>query len=261
MIDDLDLRLLPEELLEIARGAGEIIMDHRGNMGSLQLKEDSSPLTAADLLADQFICSALEELFPEIDIVSEENGGKTAKELFWLVDPLDGTKEFISGSDDFTVNIALIRNGVPILGIVLLPATNTAYLGGVNIPSTKITEWGAEPLRVRGLVEVPSIAVSQSHLDEKTEDFCQRFETFTSISAGSSLKLCLIAEGKADLYPRFGRTMERDIAAGQALLENAGGAVLMAENLEPLSYGKPGLDNPSFVAIGDAAWKGKLKEL
>lgn len=218
-------------------------------MGSHGTKSDLSPVTEADLWAGRFISRSLQRLTPSLPVISEEEEFGEIPSEFWLVDPLDGTKEFIKGFDDFTVNIARIRDGRAVFGIVSLPAKGTSYIGGRDYGTRVFIEGAERELRVGGSDKSPRIAVSRSHLDSDTEQFCSQFQDHVRISAGSSLKFCLIAEGLADYYPRFGRTMEWDTAAGQAVLEGAGGSVLERQTLKELGYGKKSLENPSFIAV------------
>ncbi|HZC27874.1 MAG TPA: 3'(2'),5'-bisphosphate nucleotidase CysQ, partial [Actinopolymorphaceae bacterium] len=171
-------------------------------------------------------------------------------ERFWLVDPLDGTKEFLSHNGEFTVNIALVESGTPTLGVVHLPAVGLTYLGAPGVAS--MTDGGTAP-RPLGVVDAPSdgirALVSRSHLDPDTEHWLAGVDVASYVQAGSSLKFCRIAEGAADVYPRFGRTMEWDTAAGHAVLVAAGGSVRTTSG-EPLGYAKPGFENPPFIAYG-----------
>jgi len=229
----------------------------------LNTKYYNSPLTKADLASHDVIMKELKTLTPDIPIISEEGrSGELQKDssIFWLVDPLDGTKEFIKRNGEFTANIALIEDGQPILGVVYAPARDVMYVGAQDMPARKRDDQGnwqdVQVAQAPSDEEKVQIVASRSHgsdlldvwlsdnFDEDRVDVC---------GAGSSLKLCLVAEGKAHFYPRFGRTMEWDIAAGQAVLLAAGGCVTIfdesrSENLQPLIYGKEGLDNPHFIA-------------
>lgn len=219
-------------------------------------KADGSPVTAADQAAEDIILPALRRLTPQIPVVSEEEAAQgltpaVTGERFWLVDPLDGTKEFISGNGEFTVNIALIEHGAPVLGIVVAPALGQTYAGAGPGTATLTDEAGTRPIRVRrppaaGL----TVVGSRSHGDAAAmEAFLAGRMVADFRAAGSSLKLCLIARGEADLYPRLGTTMEWDIAAGHAVLAAAGGRVTAVEGV-PFTYGKAGYRNPHFVASG-----------
>ena len=252
---------LERQLVEIAKKAGVGIMRFRGDPQPHQLKSDLSPVTQADLWASEFITGELKKTLGDVKIISEEGSGFDPTDSFWLVDPLDGTKEFINGFDDFTVNIAKVDNGQTVLGVVYLPATQTAYIGGKDLPALKIAGGQENPIWVRKAPSEVEIAVSRSHLDTKTQEFADQFPNHVQTAAGSSMKFCLIAEGQADVYPRFGRTMEWDTAAGQAVLEAAGGRVVSVEDLKPLGYAKSGLENPGFIAIGHEAVLEKTKGL
>ena len=243
-------------LIAAAEVAGAEIMAIYRRDFAVRDKADASPVTAADEQAERLILAALAELAPGLPVVAEESvaagrlpdisGGR-----FFLVDPLDGTREFISRNGEFTVNIALIEAGRPTLGVVHLPALGETYWSAGDGTAWRRQDRGA-PERIAcrkpaadGLV----VVASRSHRDAKTDDYLAQFQVKQLISAGSSLKLCRLAEGAADMYPRLGRTMEWDIAAGHAVLLGAGGTVTTLAGA-PLGYGKPGLDNPHFVARG-----------
>lgn len=245
----------------LALKAGRAIMAvYDGPDFETALKADESPVTAADLAADRLIGAGLVEAFPEIPAVTEENAAshdQAGQARFFLVDPLDGTKEFIQRRGDFTVNIALVEDGIPTAGVVYAPAKGRLFrcrpgaateerigADGAPVAGTERT------LRVRtpdkgGLI----VVASKSHRDQATDDYIARYSVADFKSAGSSLKFCLLAAGEADFYPRLGRTMEWDTAAGQAVLAAAGGQVLRFDDQRPLTYGKPGLDNPFFLAL------------
>lgn len=220
-------------------------------------KADQSPVTEADERAEQLIVRALEALTPNIPVVAEERVAAgavpTFGERFWLVDPLDGTKEFIQRNGQFTVNIALIEDGVPTLGVVLAPAVGEAgqlYSGEESLGAWLDDAQGCRRIQCRPApAEGLTVVASRSHGDEAALDaYLQPLPVAERISAGSSLKLCLVASGQADLYPRLGTTMEWDIAAGHAILRAAGGWLGQAYDHAPLVYGKPGLKNPHFLA-------------
>lgn len=246
---------------QLAIRAGEAIMEvYRDSDLGVEMKDDDSPVTRADLAADRVIFDGLSAAFPDIQIVTEErassHGGARA-DRFILVDPLDGTREFVKRGGDFTVNIALIEKGVPVAGVVYAPAKGRLFQTldeGGAVEETG--EFGAEPGARRSLrVSTPdngalTVVASASHRDKATDDYIARYSVAAFRPAGSSLKFCLVASGEADLYPRLGRTMEWDTAAGHAVLAAAGGRVVRAEAVEtPLSYGKPGDDNPHFIAF------------
>jgi 3'(2'), 5'-bisphosphate nucleotidase len=252
-------------LTDAAARAGAAIMRHYREGTEVEIKPDASPVTRADRDSEEIILAALARLAPEVPVVSEEAHGDSRylPQRFFLVDPLDGTKEFINKRSDFTVNIALIADGRPAFGLVYAPARAllavTVELGRAIETELPPNEAGAEfdrlaqrPLRARpvptsGLTAI----VSHSHLDRETEAFLATLTIAERSGLGSAVKFLAIARGKADVYPRFGPTMEWDTAAGQAVLEAAGGHVVGTEG-EPLRYGKTaqGLRNPSFIAWG-----------
>ena len=243
------------ELLDLAERAGrEILLHYEGDIVVTE-KADRSPVTIADQSAETLILAALKELIPDVPIVAEElhASGETPEvsSRFLLVDPLDGTKEFISRNGEFTVNIALIEEGRPRLGVVHLPATGVSYWTAGAGAFRRQPGGRPEQIRCRSVTEGEPVVVvaSRSHRDAQTEEFIAGLNVKEIVSAGSSLKLCRVAEGLADVYPRFGRTMEWDIAAGDAVLRAAGGSVRTAENAE-FRYGKPGFENPAFIARG-----------
>ena len=249
--------LLPE-VIAIARRAGAAIMPYFRGAYATAHKEDRSPVTDADHAADAAIKPALAALLPGVAVVTEESVAAApapetlAGARFWLVDPLDGTKEFIAHRDEFTVNIALVEKGRPVLGILHVPARNVTYAAAGPGTAVKIAgEAAPHPIAARaapaaGLV----VAHSRSHNSRKDlEDYLAPFRVAERVVMGSALKFGLIAEGSADLYPRLGPTSEWDTAAGQAILEAAGGAVTDHAG-EALAYGKPRFRNPPFVARG-----------
>jgi len=253
-----DLKKTTRELLEpiirIAQRAGEAIMDvYRTDFG-VRGKADASPVTEADVRAETLIVDALRTLTPQIPIIAEESVSAghvpAIGARFWLVDPLDGTKEFISRNGEFTVNIALVEEGIPTLGVVLAPALGRLYAGFGSDAFTEDAS-GRRPIHCRAVpADGLTVVASRSHGDAAALDaFLHGRKVASLANAGSSLKLCLVAAGEADLYPRLGRTMEWDIAAGHAVLLAAGGSVADLQHA-PLRYGKPGFDNPHFVASG-----------
>jgi 3'(2'), 5'-bisphosphate nucleotidase len=247
---------LKDELVTVARKAGAVILDIYNRDFETLRKADRSPVTEADTAAEAIILEALARLAPDVPAIAEEQCAKdgvppAAPERFFLVDPLDGTKEFIARNGEFTVNIALIENGRPVLGVVYLPATDACYSGLAGKAERRIGTAAPEPIMARPAPEAGLImAISRSHADGEVERARARgLDIAGTIVAGSSLKFCRIAEGVADLYPRFGNTMEWDTAAGQAVLEAAGGVVETTDG-DPLGYGKPGFRNPHFIAYG-----------
>ena len=257
-----DRRALRDACTDLARDAAvEILRIYAGDLGA-RTKADHSPVTDADHAAEAVIVAGLRQLTPGLVVVAEEEmaAGHVPKldgSPFWLVDPLDGTKEFIKRNGEFTVNIALVENGKPTLGIVLAPVPDTLWRGDVELGADKSTEGGAfATIRVREAPAAGLVAcASRSHAIYSDLDIWFRDNGLTvteRIQAGSSLKFCLIAEGRADIYPRFGPTNEWDTAAGQGVLEAAGGEIVTTDG-RPLAYGKPGFGNPHFIARSKAA--------
>lgn len=253
-MDEAALTLLMTALRPVAEEAGRATLAYYG-AAEARTKADGSPVTLADEAAEAVILPRLRALTPDIPVISEEEASKGLSpthvgDRFWLVDPLDGTKEFLSGNGEFTVNIALIEHGVPVLGIVAAPALGETYWGAAGSAFFADKD-GARPIHVRPVPPEGLVVVgSRSHGDaEAMERFLDGRKVAEFRAAGSSLKLCLVARGVADLYPRFGPTMEWDIAAGHAVLRAAGGTVRTLDGAE-LGYGKPACRNPHFVAAG-----------
>ncbi len=255
----MDHDLLAVTMRRLAIEAGRAIMAiyEDGALGT-RLKADASPVTAADEAADAIIAAGLRAAFPDVALVTEEQAETHAQAVtdFLIVDPLDGTKEFVRRRGDFTVNIAWVEGGVATRGIVYAPARGRLFR---TLPDgAAVEEAGPFETDVPGptiplAVAVPDagglrVVASQSHRDAATDAYIARYDVAGLRAAGSSLKFCLVATGEADLYPRLGRTMEWDTAAGHAVLAGAGGAVARADDLMPLRYGKPGFENPSFLA-------------
>lgn len=246
-----------DAILDIARHANTIIMEYYQTDCDITIKEDHTPVTEADLAANAYIVEALQKLSPDIPVISEENDENDNEKIrtspiFWLVDPLDGTKSFIKQTGEFTVNIGLIKDHKPIGGVITVPAKDLAYWTGADGKVYKQDGNNAiEAISCRKQPECGAVVVaSKSHRSPETDDYINKLPSVdTFISASSSLKFCLIAEGKADIYPRFGRTMEWDTAAGHAILNAAGGSVHTIDD-DDLAYGKEGLDNPFFIACG-----------
>ncbi len=242
-------------LTAIARQAGAIIMRYYEGGVDVMHKEDDSPVTEADIAANAYIVEQLSALTQEIPIVAEESDN-TAHDpagmaQFWLVDPLDGTKSFIARRGQFTVNIGLVEEGVPVLGVIYVPVQDVLYYTGEDGQAYKQEADGA-PERITcrmpgedGLV----VVASKSHRTQETNDFIAELSVAEVVSAASSLKFCLVAEGKADIYPRFGTTMEWDTAAGHAVLLAAGGQVTHPDGAA-FGYGKPEFRNTYFIAWG-----------
>jgi 3'(2'), 5'-bisphosphate nucleotidase len=259
------------DILKVAKGAGDEIMDVYSSDFTIEQKEDRSPLTLADKRSHEVISRDLSILYPDIPILSEEGtdipySKREWWKYFWLVDPLDGTKEFINRNGEFTVNIALIQNSKPVLGVIYIPVRKIFYyakkgsgayrLAGNKLPETlnngrKIIEISARLPLSDSQSRPFTVVGSRSHMSKETEEYINRLKEVHGevhiIPTGSSLKLCMVAEGRADVYPRFGPTMEWDIAAGQVIVEEAGGKVINAETGEPLRYNKENLLNPWFI--------------
>ena len=244
------------KITAIAINAGDIIMQHYEGVISFEKKSDESPVTAADLAANNYIVEQLKACAPDIPIVSEENAeadniAASKSPHFWLVDPLDGTKSYIKKTGEFTVNIALIEGNIPVFGVIYIPVQEMLYYTDKNGNAYKQARGEeAKQIQARNTPdEGATVVASKSHLTKETDDYIKTLTVASLTSAGSSLKFCLVAEGAADVYPRFGRTMEWDTAAGHAIVLAAGGAVEKTDNT-PLEYGKEGLDNPYFIVFG-----------
>ena len=256
-----------EQLVTVMRRlsieAGDKIMEIYGaDDFEVKTKSDESPVTIADEAADKIISDGLRAAFPDVMLVTEEQSAthSASGDTFLIVDPLDGTKEFINRRGDFTVNIALVEGGVPTRGVVYAPARSRMFFTLAD--GSAVEETGDFPKDSMGPVQPISVSTpdnaalmvvaSKSHRDQATDDYIAKYNVRDMKSAGSSLKFCLIATGEADLYPRVGRTMEWDTGAGQAVLEAAGGRVLTHPEGDPLGYGKKsrGFDNPYFIAWG-----------
>jgi len=248
------------KIIDIAKKAGDEIMVIYAQDFSVELKGDNSPLTMADQRSNAIIINALKALHPDIPIISEETKVMAYEERknwneYWLVDPLDGTKEFIKKNGEFTVNIALMSNGEPVLGVVYAPAKNLMWYGMKGEGSFIVNEDGSKRALTKGAnwrdLQKVNVVGSRSHMSEETMQFVEGLKKegkeVDFVSSGSSLKFCLVAEGKADVYPRFAPTMEWDTAAGHAVVAIAGGKVLNWETKQPLQYNKENLLNPFFI--------------
>ena len=244
------------ELVDLVKKAGNEILRiyHDPNFSKVvDFKADNSPLTLADKASHEVLEQGLKDLHPEIPIISEEGDQldyETRKnfELFWLVDPLDGTKEFINRNGEFTVNVALMNKKYPVAGFIYAPVLDTVYVGLTN-GAYKIENGIKSALKVNGVNQ--NVAVrSKSHASAQEESVLAKYDIQDSISVGSSLKFCMVAEGKADVYYRFGPTMEWDTAAGQAVLEAAGGKVMKETGPERFGYNKESLLNTGFLCLG-----------
>ena len=244
---------------KLAIEAGKEIMEiYNNNDFKVKLKEDESPVTIADETADKLIFAGLREAFPNIPIVTEEQAETHNEQAstFFIVDPLDGTKEFIHRRGEFTVNIAYVVDGHPLMGVVYAPAKGRLFY--TDKEGKSIEELGTHNIDEVGDIKYISVSIpnsdglivvaSKSHRDQALEDYIAKYTVLNNRAAGSSLKFCLIATGEADFYPRVGRTMEWDTAAGHAILTGAGGHVVRFDNHKPLIYGKPLFENPFFIA-------------
>ncbi|MEM8631166.1 MAG: 3'(2'),5'-bisphosphate nucleotidase CysQ [Pseudomonadota bacterium] len=243
---------------DLALKAGAVIMEIYGKDDfEVRAKSDESPVTAADEAADAVIRAGLEEAFPGFPVVTEEAAASHAvkADSFFIVDPLDGTKEFVKRRGDFTVNIALVENGIPTRGVVYAPAKGRLFIttpGGTAVEEAVEDGVGSgvtKPLGVRAPDnEALMVVASKSHRDAATDDYIAKYAVEDMTSAGSSLKFCLVASGEADIYPRLGPTMEWDTAAGDAVLRAAGGRMVLFEGHGDFAYGKDGYRNPFFIA-------------
>ena len=255
-----DRNALVSAMRRLSIEAGAVIMEiyQRDDMG-VREKSDASPVTEADEAADALISAGLTQEFPDIPLVTEEQASTHDLDVrtFLIVDPLDGTKEFVKRRGDFTVNIALVENGVPTMGVVYAPAKGRLFQ--TDVSGGAVEETGDLLPDVVGETRTLSVSqpdntalrivASKSHRDQATEDYIGLYQVADSVAAGSSLKFCLVAVGEADFYPRLGPTMEWDTAAGHAVLRAAGGTVVDRESHEPLRYGKSGFRNPHFLAF------------
>ena len=244
-------RLIPI-IRQLALDAGDRIMEvYDGPDFEVKAKSDASPVTVADEAADEIISAGLRAAFPDVVLITEEQAASHAQtaSTFLIVDPLDGTKEFVQRRGDFTVNIAYVEDGVPLRGVVYAPAQGRLFY--TREDGVSVEEVNGEQLVIA--VTKPDnsalrVVASKSHRDQATDDYIAKYAVKDMTSAGSSLKFCLVATGEADLYPRLGRTMEWDTAAGDAVLRGAGGQVVRFDDHTPLVYGKTGWDNPFFIA-------------
>lgn len=256
----MDFDRLVTVIRRLALEAGDTIMEvYDGPDFEVKAKGDASPVTEADEKADALISAGLQAAFPDVVLITEEQAAShalTAK-TFLIVDPLDGTKEFVQRRGDFTVNIAYVQDGVPLRGVVYAPAQGRLFY--TQADGRAVEETGAFDKAAAGPVKPLSVSrpdnaalmvvASKSHRDAATDEYISKYSVKDSRSAGSSLKFCLVATGEADLYPRLGRTMEWDTAAGDAVLRGAGGHVVRFDDHTPLTYGKAGWDNPFFIAF------------
>lgn len=253
-MNDIDVDV--EKIKDLARHAGEKTLEIYNRDFSVEYKDDKSPLTEADLASHKIIVDNLENLYPSIPILSEESkeipfSRRRDWDTFWLIDPLDGTKEFTKKRGEFTVNIALIKDNEPVLGVVYAPVKDIIYYGGSN-GSFKQTNNGEPqklPIEENEGAKLRVVA-SKSHFTQETKDYIEGLGMdYELVSIGSSLKICLVAEGTADIYPRLGPTMEWDTGAAHAVVKGAGKSILNFETGEELLYNKEDLKNPWFVVM------------
>jgi len=254
-----DRNALMQEVVALARRAGEAILTiYHSDDFNIEKKDDASPLTAADLASHHTLVAGLTALTPDIPIHSEESEGITWEmrrqwRRYWLVDPLDGTKEFIKRNGEFTVNVALMEDGEPVMGVVYVPVTGVCYYGGKNLGAFRVDQHGEKKIQARDISSPVVMVASRSHGTEKLAALESLIESHLGdvelASMGSSLKLCLVAEGKADIYPRLAPTSEWDTAAADAVVRAAGGNVVQT-SFVPLGYGKPDILNPWFLVLG-----------
>lgn len=255
----MDFDRLVAVMRRLALEAGERILEvYNSPSFEVKSKSDTSPVTEADEAADVLISAGLRAEFPDVTLITEEQADSHAlsARTFLIVDPLDGTKEFVQRRGDFTVNIAYVQDGVPVRGVVYAPAQGRLFYTAPD--GASVEEVGPHDVTRPGATRALKVAASdndalmvvasKSHRDQATDDYIARYTVRDMTSAGSSLKFCLVATGEADLYPRLGRTMEWDTAAGDAVLRGAGGHVVRFDDHTPLAYGKPGWDNPFFIA-------------
>jgi 3'(2'), 5'-bisphosphate nucleotidase len=251
---------LQQDILDISRRAGDAILQVYGQEIVVKEKDDASPLTQADLASHHLILAALHSLTPSVPVLSEESAAldfstRSRWSEYWLVDPLDGTKEFIKRNGEFTVNIALVQNHEPVLGVVHVPVSGISYCGLRDLGAQRVSARGiAESISVRIPCAEPVIVVgSRSHPNPALQAHLAPLGSYELVSMGSSLKFCLVAEGKADFYPRLGPTSEWDTAAAHALVTAAGGKVITLDG-QPMRYNtKPSLLNPEFLVIADSS--------
>jgi 3'(2'), 5'-bisphosphate nucleotidase len=267
--DGMDLKSLVDPIVALAEDAGRAILEVYSTDFDVQAKDDASPLTQADLASHRWIDAGLRALTPDIPIISEESGlpdfeERRAWRRYWIVDPLDGTREFVNRNGEFTVNIALIEDGKPVLGVVHVPVLDKTYVGCEGLGAQR-REGDADPVPIEIVAtsaQPVRIVGSRSHRGTSLDAFLERVGDYDMIPMGSSLKFCVVAEGGADLYPRLGPTSEWDTAAAQAVVEQAGGAVVTLDG-KPMKYNqKEDILNPHFCVIGatDRDWLSLLPD-
>ena len=255
IISHADMQLMMDALIDPVRAAGDAIMAIHASGVAARDKPDGSPVTDADEAAEAILLAALADIAPRIPVVSEENAAShamAAPDCFFLVDPIDGTKEFLrpDGNGAFTVNIGLVLAGAPVMGVVLAPAHDRLFTGIAGLGAAETTGGIRREITVRATPAQGPVAVaSRSHRDEATNNWLARHGISDTVSTGSSVKFCLVAAGEADVYPRFGPTMEWDTAAGDSVLRAAGGRMEYPEG-GSFAYGKPDYRNGPFIAYG-----------
>ena len=260
-------KAMREDVLALAQDAAAAILGIYDSEFAVQHKDDDSPLTAADLAAHRCIVDGLARITPDIPVLSEESAHEVGVaerrgwHRLWVVDPLDGTREFIKRNGEFTVNIALVENGVAVFGVVQAPVTGQLWHGGATLGAFLRKQGNDDPLRVRAPATAPlRVAASRSHRDGRTQAFIDRMGETEPVGLGSSLKFCKLAEGTLDVYPRFGPTSEWDTAAGQCVLEGAGGLLVDPQG-RPFRYNqRDTVLNGDFIALGDVSlpWRSWL---
>ncbi|WP_199554735.1 3'(2'),5'-bisphosphate nucleotidase CysQ family protein [Sandaracinobacteroides hominis] len=262
--EDLAHAELLEALSPAMREAGTLIerLKAGGATDRRRDKQDKSPVTEADEAAELLLEAAIRKIDPHAVIIGEEASAAGIQPApgsrFWLIDPLDGTRDFINGGPDYSVNIGLVEEGIPTLGLVLHPPTGTLWTGAAHLGAWKTDADGKrQAIHVRPLASPPIVVTSRSHLDEKTKAWVAALSGADTRPSGSSLKFCLLAEGLADVYPRYGPTCEWDTAAADAILRAAGG-ITLGTNGAPLGYGKPTYLNSSFLGLGEPAAAARL---
>ncbi len=256
----LDLLPLLDRALDLAQQAGRRILAVYQSDFAVTRKQDESPLTQADLASHTLIVETLSQLAPKLPCLSEEaadipHARRSSWERYWLVDPLDGTREFVKRNGEFTVNIALVENHRPVLGVIHAPVLGLTCGAARGVGAFRLESSRRVAIATRKLPAVPTFVVSRSHKDPALDALLARAPSHEAVSRGSSLKFCLVADGTADFYPRFGPTSEWDTAAGQCIVEQAGGAVWRLPELTPLGCNeKDSVLNPSFAVIGDPGY-------
>lgn len=257
---------LIEKVLKLSKGAGELILEIYKNYNSnFELKEDKSPLTTADIASHNLITKGLKNLTPSLPIISEEDSRipfrvRSSWDQYWLIDPLDGTKEFLNKNDEFTVNIALIHKNEPIFGVIYIPVLGTTYWGAEEKGSFLIKSSGTQKSIsvARNVDKKLRIVISRSHPSKELGIFLNKINDYEILRKGSSLKFCLIAEGMADIYPRLGPTSEWDIAAGEAIVKYAGGYIYTRDSKLMTYNQKHSYINPDFIVSNDSDIAKKL---